>query len=56
MRTLYSGLGVLAGAAITLAVVNSLYPDVPRRMARDGRRFIRSTRRSICDLGEMMGK
>lgn len=56
MRTLHMSLGVIAGAAITLAVVNSLYPDVPKRMMRDGRRFARSTRRTICDIGDMMTK
>ena len=56
MRTIHMGLGVIAGAAIALTVVNSLYPDVPKRMMRDGRRFVRQTRRTVCDLGEMMSK
>ena len=56
MRTLHMGLGAIAGAAITLTIVNSMYPDVPKRMVRDGRRFIRSTRRTVCDLGELMSK
>ncbi len=56
MRTIDMGLGVLAGAALTLAIVNSCYPDVPKRMMRDGRRFVRQTRRTFCDMGEMMRK
>ncbi|MEG1523612.1 MAG: hypothetical protein RRZ24_07650 [Clostridia bacterium] len=56
MRTLSMGLGVLAGAAITLTIVNSMYPDVPKRMVRDGRRFARTTRRTFCDIGDMMTK
>ncbi len=54
MKTLHMGLGAVAGAAITLAVVNCMYPDVPKRIARDGRRMIRSARRAACDLSEMM--
>ena len=56
MKTVAMGLSVIAGAAITLSVVNSLYPDVPRRMMRDGRRMVRNTRRRICGLGEMIAK
>ena len=56
MRTIAMGLGIIAGAAITLTAINSMYPDVPRRMMRDGRRMVRNTRRTICDFGEMMGK
>lgn len=56
MRTIHMGLGVLAGAALTLAIVNSCYPDIPRRMMRDGRRFVRQTRRTLCDVGNMITK
>ena len=56
MRTLPMGLGAIAGAVITLTIVNSMYPDVPKRMVRDGRRFIRSTRRTACDLSGLMSK
>jgi len=55
MKSVAMGLGMVAGAAITLTVVNSLYPDLPRRMMRDGRRMVRQTRRTICDLGDMIG-
>lgn len=54
MRTIEVGLGVLAGAALTLVAINSCYPDLPRRMMRDGRRFARHTRKTICDLGDMV--
>ena len=56
MRAIHMGIGVLAGAALALIAVNSLYPDVPRRMMRDGRRVCRQTRRTLCDIGDMMGK
>ena len=56
MKSLAMGLGMVAGAAITLTVVTSLYPDVPRRMMRDGRRMVRDTRRTICNLSDMIGK
>ena len=56
MRSFAMGLGVIAGAAITLTAIGSLYPDVPRRMMRDGRRLVRSTRRTVCSMGELMGK
>ncbi len=56
MKTLHTGLGVIAGAAITLTILNSLYPDLPKRMMRDGRRCVKSMRRTVCDLGEMMAK
>ena len=55
MKSVAMGLGMVAGAAITLTVVNSMYPDLPRRMMRDGRRMVRHTRRTICDLGDMIG-
>ena len=56
MRAFHVCAGVIAGAAITLVLVNSMYPDVPRRLARDGRRFVRQTRRTVCDIGGIMGK
>ena len=56
MKSLAMGLGMVAGAAITLTVVTSLYPDVPRHMMRDGRRMVRDTRRTICNLSDMIGK
>lgn len=56
MRSIAMGLGVIAGAAITLTAISSMYPDVPRRMMRDGRRAVRSTRRTVCNMGDLMGK
>lgn len=56
MRSFAMGLGVIAGAAITLTTIGSLYPDVPRRMMRDGRRLVRSTRRTVCNMGDLIGK
>ncbi len=49
MRTLTLGLGfgVIAGVAIATATINSMYPDVTKRMLRDGKRMVRSTRRTI---------
>ena len=56
MRSLAMGLGVIAGAAITLTAINSMYPDVPRRLVRDGRRLCRNARRTATDFGNMMTK
>lgn len=56
MRSFAMGLGVIAGAAITLTAISSMYPDVPRRMMRDGRRVVRNTRRTVCSMSELMGK
>lgn len=56
MRSFAIGLGMIAGAAITLTAIGSMYPDIPRRMIRDGRRAARETRRTVCSLGELMGK
>lgn len=52
MRTLTLGLGVgiVAGIAMATAAINSMYPDVPKRMMRDGRRAVRSTRRAINNI------
>lgn len=54
MRTLTLGLGVgiVAGAAIAATAINSMYPDVPKRMMRDGRRMVRTTKRA---MSHMMG-
>ena len=48
--------GAMVGTVVTLVLVNVMYPDVPRRLARDGRRFIRQTKRTVCDIGDMMSK
>lgn len=56
MRSFAMGLGVIAGAAITLTAISSMYPDIPRRMIRDGRRAVRETRRTVCSLSELMSK
>lgn len=55
MKSIAMGLGMVAGAALTLTVINSLYPDVPKRMMRDGRRACRNARRTVTDFGDMMG-
>ena len=39
--TLGIGLGVVAGMAMATAAISNMYPDVPRRMMRDGRRAVR---------------
>ncbi len=54
MRSLTVGLGcgLLAGMAVTTAALASMYPDVSKRVKRDGKRAIRSfTRRTI---GQML--
>lgn len=56
MKTLAMGLGMVAGAAITLTVINTMYPDIPRRMMRDGRRMARQTRKTFSEFGDMVGR
>ena len=52
MRTLTLGLGVgiVAGMAMATAAINTMYPDLPKRMLRDGRRAVRCTRRAINNI------
>ncbi len=49
--TMGMGIGVLAGMVMATMAINSMYPDVPRRMVRDGRRAVRHTKRAV---GHMM--
>ena len=59
MRSLYSegkaerrmkstgiGIGMLGGMALAVTAVNALYPDVWRRMKRDGKRAARAIQKS----------
>lgn len=45
--TLGLGIGVVTGVAMATMAINSLYPDVPKRIMRDGRRAVRSTKRTL---------
>ncbi len=45
MKALSMGLGMVAGAALAVTAITSMYPDVPRRMKRDGRRVVQMGRR-----------
>ncbi len=49
MRTLSLGLGLglVAGVAMATAAITSMYPDVPRRMMRDGKRAVRCTKHAM---------
>lgn len=49
MRTLSLGLGVglIAGMAVATMAITSMYPDVPRRMMRDGKRAVRCTKHAM---------
>ncbi|MCL2695188.1 MAG: hypothetical protein FWE69_02550 [Clostridiales bacterium] len=47
MKTITLGIGMLAGAAVAVSLVSSLYPDLPRRMMRDGRRVAKHTKRAV---------
>ncbi|MDO4563981.1 MAG: hypothetical protein Q4C04_00005 [Clostridia bacterium] len=50
MKTAALGIGMAAGAALAVTIINSLYPDVPRRMMRDGKRLWKKSKRA-CQLG-----
>ncbi len=47
--------GIAAGMAMAAAAVTAMYPDVPRRVVRDSRRIMRSGKRRIAKLGDMIG-
>ena len=46
MRTAGVGLGMVGGMALAVTAMNALYPDVWRRMKRDGKRAARAIKRS----------
>ena len=46
MKSAGVGLGMIGGMALAVTAVNALYPDVWRRMKRDGRRAARAIGRS----------
>ena len=46
MKATGVGLGMVGGMALAVTAVNAIYPDVWRRMKRDGKRAARAIRRS----------
>ena len=46
------GVGLVAGIAVATAAIHSMYPDVSKRIMRDGRRAVRNTKRT---LGHFLG-
>lgn len=52
MRSIALGIGVglVAGITVATAAIGSLYPDMPKRMQRDGRRAVRTTKRAISNI------
>ena len=46
MKSAGVGLGMIGGMALAVTAMNALYPDVWRRMKRDGRRAARAIGRS----------
>ncbi len=47
MRTLTFVIGVAAGMTVAAAALTSMYPDISRRMMRDGRKMCRYGKRAI---------
>ena len=47
MKVLSVGIGMAAGMAMAAAAISCLYPDVSRRMMRDGRRIVHCTKKRI---------
>ncbi|MBR0425998.1 MAG: hypothetical protein IJK01_07760 [Clostridia bacterium] len=45
MKPLMLGLGMAAGAALAVTAITTVYPDVPRRMIRDGKRVVNMGKR-----------
>lgn len=50
MKTVAVGIGMVAGAALAVTAITAMYPDVPRRMKRDGMRMMRMGKR-MCHFG-----
>ena len=46
MKTAGIGLGMIGGMALAVTAVNAIYPDVWRRMKRDGKRAARAIKNS----------
>ena len=46
MKATGVGLGMIGGMALAVTAVNAIYPDVWRRMKRDGKRAARAISRS----------
>ncbi|MEG1547175.1 MAG: hypothetical protein RR232_04275 [Clostridia bacterium] len=47
MKTVPLMIGLVAGVAAAAATVCAMYPDMSRRMLRDGRRLVRRGRRTV---------
>ena len=45
MRMAMMGIGMAVGAAAAAAAMCTLYPDIPRRMKRDGKKMMQKTQR-----------
>ena len=46
MKATGVGLGMMGGMALAITAMNALYPDVWRRMKRDGKRAARAIKNS----------
>lgn len=47
MKTAALGIGMVAGAALAVTAMTTMYPDIPRRMKRDGMRLVRNGKRML---------
>ncbi len=47
MRMAMMGVGIAVGAAAAATAMCTLYPDIPRRMKRDGKKVIQKTRKMM---------
>ena len=47
MRMAMLGVGMAVGAAAAATAMCTLYPDIPRRMKRDGKKIIQKTQRMM---------
>lgn len=47
MKTAALGIGMVAGAALAVTAMTAMYPDIPRRMKRDGMRLVRNGKRML---------
>lgn len=46
--------GIAAGMVVAAAAIGTMYPDITRRMVRDGKKMFRGGRRSARRISDML--
>lgn len=50
MKTVTFISGIAAGMVVAAVAMGAMYPDVPRRMMRDGKRAVRCGKKLACKI------